>query len=252
MGSLSIAAHLGKAHRNIENVIDFFTTSVGIDEVILDLEDRGFVVEEFSGNKFRATNPDTGIRADVAILDVNPETGNHEVAEWSFPVSGFEGDEKEVEGINVRPISLEMITVMKKVAAEKSGGKHVLDYQVLSEELERQGLDTADFESNMRFDGLDIIDKSDLTGDDWEKLMELKWVKYGELKEKLIEFHERASDESYEYPEFLLEIFSVNILDRIRKKASEIDIEQFRAYMAAKFSTYFKERLEDDAYKDVK
>jgi hypothetical protein len=252
MGSLSIATHLGSPHRNIENDIDFFTTAEGVDEVIIDLEDRGFVVEEGWGNKFRATNPETGIRADVAMLDINPQTGNYEVADWSFPASGFAEDEKEIEGVSVRPISLEMLTVMKKKAAEKSGGKHVGDYQVLEEEAQRLGLDTSEFAELARFDGLDIIDKSDLTGDDWEKLIEKKWAKYGELKEHLVELHQRASDGDYEYPAFLLDIFPINILDRIREKAPEMDVEEFRAYIASKFATYFKERLEDDAYKEVK
>ncbi|MBT6691029.1 hypothetical protein HOB10_01695 [Candidatus Parcubacteria bacterium] len=252
MGSLSIAAHLGEPHRDITNDIDYFTTTDDIDEVILDLEDRGFIVEEGWGNKFRATNPETGIRADVAMLDINSETGNYEVADWSFPASGFPEDEKEIGGINVRPISLEMLATMKKKAAEDSGGKHILDYQVLEAEMSQLGLDASEFAKQTKFDGLDIIDKSDLTGDDWEYLIEKKWAKYGELKDQLVELHERAGDDSYEYPEFLVAIFPANVLERIKNKASEVDIEKFRVYIASKFATYFKEKFEDDAYGEVK
>lgn len=142
VGSMAIAAHLGRPHRDIVHDIDLMTTDKHIHDIINDLRGQGFIVEQTQDYKFRISSPPQKTQADLIIFHQDPKTGQLENSKFSFPAEGFPNETKILNGVKMQPISLELLSIMKERDVQKSGGrKHVDDLEVIKKEMKRQGME---------------------------------------------------------------------------------------------------------------
>lgn len=145
VGSMAIVAHLGKPHRDITHDIDFMCTDEHIGEIVNDLEKEGFIMEKANEYKYNISCPSLGTSAHLIILHLDQEAGRLENAKFSFPQEGFPDETKEVGGVKLRPISFELLAVMKKWDSKK-GGKHLVDIATIRDEMKRRGINEKEIE----------------------------------------------------------------------------------------------------------